>query len=42
MFFCFLGAVEGQSEEELKAYLEARDGKLLDKFDVDLFRKLVE
>ncbi|KLU65748.1 transposon Tn3 resolvase [Desulfosporosinus acididurans] len=28
--------------EEFKAYLDARDGSLLDKFDGDLFRKLVE
>ncbi|WP_170932603.1 hypothetical protein [Desulfosporosinus sp. FKB] len=28
--------------EEFTAYLDARDGKLLDKFDGDLFRKLVE
>ncbi|WP_088226197.1 hypothetical protein [Desulfosporosinus sp. FKB] len=27
---------------EFKAYLAARDGKLLDKFDGDLFRKSVE
>lgn len=28
--------------EEFKAYLGARDGKLLDKFDRNLFRKLIE
>jgi hypothetical protein len=28
--------------EEFKADLDARDGKLLDRFDGDLFRRLVE
>lgn len=28
--------------EEFKAYLDARDGKLLDRFDEDLFRRLID
>ncbi|WP_407309863.1 zinc ribbon domain-containing protein [Desulfosporosinus sp. SB140] len=31
-----------RKREEFKAYLDARDGKLLDKFDGDLFRRLIE
>ncbi|MDR3540493.1 MAG: recombinase family protein [Desulfosporosinus sp.] len=36
------GAWKKSKLEEFKAYLDARDGKLLDRFDGDLFRKLVE
>ncbi|WP_407314503.1 recombinase family protein [Desulfosporosinus sp. SB140] len=35
-------AWKGRVVEDFKAYLDARDGKLLDKFDGDLFRKLIE
>jgi DNA invertase Pin-like site-specific DNA recombinase len=33
---------KGRMVREFKAYLEARDGELVDKFDGELFRKLVE
>ncbi|AFM40367.1 site-specific recombinase, DNA invertase Pin [Desulfosporosinus acidiphilus SJ4] len=35
-------AWKGRLVEDFKSYLDARDGKPLDKFDGDLFRKLVE